>query len=138
MITSEAEARKRYKHVEKEADEWNRIIGVRRLKPSEQSKLIGMTAELSGFDIVNLKDDEGTEKEMQSPHRGPLMIAAAVCEITSAEGEVARLLFPRNRAELDSVYDRLDIPGLQAATRAMVRLVESDKTEGTVLDEAKK
>ena len=40
MITSEAEAKERYKQIEREADDWNRIIGVRRLRPSEVSKLI--------------------------------------------------------------------------------------------------
>ncbi len=38
----------RYQTVEKEADGFGRLIGVRRLKPSEQTKLAGMTADLTG------------------------------------------------------------------------------------------
>jgi hypothetical protein len=121
MITNEAEALARYKHVEKEADSLGRIIGVRRLRPSEQTKLVGMTQDLSGFDMTIATDAEGEKEEFAVPHRGPLLITAAVCEINDV-----KIPFPKNRAELDAIYDRLDVPGLRAAVTAMTRLSAAD------------
>jgi hypothetical protein len=107
----------RYSQVEKEADAFGRLIGVRRLKPSEQTKLAGMTADLTGSDeIVN---DEG--KKVMIAHRTPLVLAAAVCRI-----DESHIPFPRNRGELDAIYDRLDIEGLTAAGKAMGRLAETE------------
>jgi hypothetical protein len=107
----------RYSQVEKEADAFGRLIGVRRLKPSEQTKLAGMTADLTGSDeIVN---DEG--KKVMIAHRTPLVLAAAVCRI-----DESHIPFPRNRGELDAIYDRLDIEGLTAAGKAMGRLAENE------------
>jgi hypothetical protein len=42
----------RYKAVEKEADAFGRVIGVRRLKPSEQTAVAGFCSDLSGYDEV--------------------------------------------------------------------------------------
>jgi hypothetical protein len=103
----------RYNTVEKEADQFGRVIGVRRLKPSEQTKLAGMTADISGHDEAT-----GPEGAMVNvSHRLPLMITASVCLIDDA-----RIPFPRNAGELYAMYDRLDAEGLAAASKAMVRL----------------
>ena len=96
-----------------------RIIGVRRLKPSEQAKLQGMTADLTGYDEG--KDESGTV--VQIPHRLPLFVAASVREITSLDGNTVHVAFPRSRAELDAVYDRLDKEGIEAAQRAFAKLI---------------
>lgn len=103
----------RYKAVEKEADKLGRLIGVRRLKPSEQTKVAGYCAELTGHDEVTGSDGN----KVQIPHRIPLLIAAAVCLIDDSH-----IPFPRNRGELDAVYDRLDAEGLTAAGAALARL----------------
>jgi hypothetical protein len=107
----------RYQKVETETDAMGRAIGVRRLKPSEQTKVAGYCADLTGYDEVVAPD--GTK--VQIPHRMPLLIAAAVCKINEDP-----IPFPRNRAELDSIYDRLDQEGLAAAGAAVARLSESD------------
>jgi hypothetical protein len=113
-MTTESEAKlARYNTIEKEADDFGRVIGVRRLKPSEQTKVAGMTADLTGHEeALNPEGDK-----VQVSHRLPLMIAAAVCMIDDA-----RIPFARNRGELDAMYDRLDVEGLAAAGRALVRL----------------
>lgn len=118
----------RYKAVEKQADSLGRIIGVRRLKPSEQTKVAGFCADLPGYDEVTAPD--GTM--MRVPHRMPLLIAAAVCLINDSP-----IPFPRNRAELDSIYDRLDAEGLAAAGAGVAKLAEQESTVEQPLDEAK-
>lgn len=108
----------RYNQIEKEADGVGRLIGVRRLKPSEQTKLSGMTSELTGYDrVVNEKGEQ-----VDVPHRAPLMLASSVCLIVDEAGVEVRIPFPANRAELDAIYDRLDIEGLIAAGKATERL----------------
>lgn len=103
----------RYSEIAKEADQLDRVIGVRRLKPSEQTKVAGMTAELSGYD--EMTNDKGVK--VQIPHRMPLLLAAAVCMIDDAH-----IPFPRNRGELDAIFDRLDKEGIAAAGKAWVKL----------------
>lgn len=110
----------RYKRVEKEADDLGRLIGVRRLKPSEQAKVSGYTADLTGSDAVVGPNGE----KFQVPHRLPLMIAAAVCMIDDD-----MIPFPRSRAELDSIYDRLDEEGVTAAGAAISRLQADESTD---------
>lgn len=113
-MPTESEAKlARYSETVKEADEFGRLIGVRRLKPSEQTKIAGMTAELFGYD--EMLDSTGDKHQVS--HRMPLMLAAAVCMIDDA-----LIPFPRNRGELDAIYDRLDEEGLKAAGKAWVRL----------------
>lgn len=97
----------RYSKIEKIADDFGRLIGVRRLKPSEQTRIAGMTADLVGSDEVI---DPNTGAVVKVSHRLPLMIAAAVCEIDGNP-----IPFPKTRGELDSIYDRLDTEGLTAA-----------------------
>jgi len=117
-VTTESEIKlARYSAVEREADALGRVIGVHRLKPSQQTKLVGMTQDLPGFDIADIIDEDGSIRKIKVPHRGPLLIAAAVCEINEA-----KIPFPANRGELDSIYDRLDIEGLQAAVKALTKL----------------
>lgn len=120
-MTTESEVKlARYSEVVKEADSLGRVIGVRRLKPSEQTKIAGMTSELAGYD--QLLNPKGVM--VQIPHRMPLILAASVCQI-----DEAYIPFPRNRGELDAVYDRLDVEGLEAAGKAMITLNPPDNEE---------
>ena len=107
----------RYTKVVKKADKVGRVIGVRRLKPSEQTRLAGMTAELTGYDEIGKNPDTG--EAYRVPHRMPLMIAAAVCLIDEAV-----IPFPRNRGELDAIFDRLDVEGLEAAGEGVKELAD--------------
>jgi hypothetical protein len=118
----------RYRQIEREADEFGRIIGVRRLKPSEQTKLQGMTSDLTGFD--ESEDVDGNKVAI--PHRMPLMVAAAVCELDNHP-----IPFPKTRGELDAMFDRLDREGLVAAVRALGRLGETTDQVDDPLDAAK-
>lgn len=114
----------RYSEIAKVPDELGRVIGVRRLKPSEQTKVAGYSGELTGYD--ELTNTAGNK--VQIPHRMPLLLAAAVCMIDDAH-----IPFPRNRGELDAIYDRLDKEGIRAAGEAMIKLnpeLETDD-EGT-------
>jgi hypothetical protein len=114
----------RYREIEREADVFGRIIGVRRLKPSEQTKIDGFTPELSGHNILEFDvfDDDGKptgEKRKQYiSHRSPMIFAASVCEIDHHP-----LVFPRSRQELDANYDMLDGEGIAAAAVALARLM---------------
>jgi hypothetical protein len=117
----------RYTTVKKVPDDFGRVIGVRRLKPSEQAKISGMTADLTGADEAI----DANGQKMLVPHRMPLMVAAAVCEIDGSP-----VPFPRNRGELDAIYDRLDVEGLGAAARAMAELTSAE-VAGSPLEEAK-
>lgn len=118
----------RYKQVEKEADDFGRLIGVRRLKPSEQSRLQGMIADVVGFDEI----ETDTGARIPIPHKVPLMLAASVCMIDDVH-----VTFPKNRAELDAIFDRLDREGVEAAGKAGVRLNETDPSAAISKEEAK-
>ncbi|WP_024517072.1 hypothetical protein [Bradyrhizobium sp. Tv2a-2] len=129
MQLTESEIRlQRYKQVEREADAWGRVIGVRRLKPSEQTKAASFTADVTGYDEVTT--EQGLK--LAIPHRTPLMVVASVCEIDGAQ-----IPFPRSRAELDAMYDRLDEEGLAAASRAVAKLQADALSAGDVKEEAK-
>jgi hypothetical protein len=118
-MPTESEAKlARYNTIEREADEWGRVIGVRRLKPSEQAKVSGMTSDLKGFEEVRNLDKPG--ETISIPHSTRHFIAAAVCELDQAP-----IPFPRSRGELDAILDRLDNEGIQAATTALVRLSDT-------------
>lgn len=122
----------RYSQVEKETDAWGRVIGVRRLKPSEQSRVAAMTSDLSGSDEAF--DDKG--EKILVPRRAPLVIVASVCLIHDENGPTP-IPFPSNRRELDAMFDRLDVEGLEAAAVAAGRLSEADKSkDGTEDDKA--
>lgn len=121
----------RYKEIEREVDAFGRIIGVRRLKPSEQTKLDGLSPELSGSNVieVDVYDDEGKptgeKKKHYISHRAPLVLAASVCEIDRVP-----MPFPRTRAELDATFDMLDNEGIAAASMALAKLI--NRTEFTL------
>jgi hypothetical protein len=124
-MTTATEARlARYKQVEREADEFGRIIGVRRLKPSEMGKLTGYTSDIAGFDEHTRED--GTVVKVD--RRTPYMVIAMICEVDGTH-----IPFARNRGELDSMYDSMDQEGLVAASKAVGRLtidaVENPKEE---------
>lgn len=112
----------RYSQKEKEVDKFDRIIVVRRLKPSERLKVSGMAADnFSGGDKI--KNAEGEDYEV--PHVLGLIVAASVCQI-----DEMHIPFPRNIGELMAIYDRLDIEGIEAAGKAMMRLMATE----TVID----
>jgi len=122
----------RYNQIEKEADGFGRVIGDRRLKPSEQTRLIGMTNDLTGHEIVPVTDEETKAvSNAEVSHRSPLMLAASVCLINEDP-----ITFPRSRGELDAIFDRLDVEGLTAAAVAMGRLNETELV-GSPRDAAK-
>ena len=123
-MTTESEIKlARYSTVEREEDAFGRLIGVRRLKPSELAKATGMTEDLGGSEEMPERDENGnlTGNTITIPSRLPLQVAAAVCEI-----DQIKIPFPRNRGELDAIYDRLDKEGMDAASKAFVRLMQSD------------
>ncbi len=115
----------RYGKVEKNADALGRVIGVRRLKPSEQARITEFTAGLSGTEEVTTPD--GTK--LSAPLRLPLVLAASVCEIDGMP-----IPFPRNRAELDAIYDRLDAEGLAAASVGVAKLQTVDTGPETLAE----
>ena len=113
--SQEIEARAaKYARVEKVADALGRIIGVRRLKPSQ---------------LVRVQEFGRGPDGMTS---GALMVAAAVCSIDEAV-----ILFPKSREELDGTLDSLDEEGMKAALDALGRFDVSEKDEsGQVKSEA--
>jgi hypothetical protein len=126
----ELELRKaRYSKVERETDEMGRVIGVRRLKLSEQTRLTAMTPDLGGVDEIPNPAIPGSTTLV--PQRAQYFIVAMVCEINGSH-----IPFARTRGELDSVMDRLDTEGLKAASDASLRLIVGDD-EGTPLEKAK-
>ena len=129
--TQSEEILQRYRHIEREPDSRGRIIGIRRLRPSEQSKIVGITPDLGGFDLLPNTEDE-TKPAARFSHRLPLMMAASVCEIDGNP-----IPFPRNRAELDLIYDQLDGEGLEAIMRAATRLGETHIAEAARREAAK-
>ena len=117
----------KYNRIERVSDSLGRVIGVRRLKPSQQLKVEEYSSDLTGSQSFV---DEDTGKTVEVPRRTILFYAAAVCEIDETP-----IPFPKNRGELDSVLDMLDDEGLTAVSAALVKLAsvkpegESDKDE---------
>lgn len=133
-MTPSEEFTERYKTIKTRPDELGRVIGVRRLKPSQQVKISEMTPQLEGE--TEMAGAEG--RTIKIPRRSLPMVAAAVCQIDGA-----MIPFPRTRAELDAIMDRLDEEGLLAAVQAYGELVPSAKSddgegEKDVIDDAKK
>jgi hypothetical protein len=127
-MTESEKYQERYTRREKEADSRGRVIAVRRLKLSEIGKVNGWTPELTGFDEITNERGE----TIKIPHRWSYAIAAAVCEIDNVQ-----VPFARSRGELDAIYDRLDIEGLAAAGKALVRLNEGEAPPLPPQEEAK-
>lgn len=115
----------RYSKRETEADKLGRLITVRRLRPSEEMRVNSYTADLTGkesFDRPQGGNGINTgPAKIEISHRMPLMVAASVCEISGVH-----IPFPNNRAELDSIYDRLDKEGIDAAIAATIRLSKEE------------
>jgi hypothetical protein len=111
---SRDEAMKRYAKVERETDEFGRVIGVRRLRPSQQTRVEEFTPLLEG----NRMDEDGKGGVVAVPRRVPMVVAAAVCEIDGNP-----VPFPKTRADLDATLDLLDVEGLTAANLAYMRLL---------------
>jgi hypothetical protein len=132
-MTPSEERINRYIEIAREADAVGRLIGVKRLKISQQLKIEEMTPALDGSATLTTPDGQ----EMKIPRRSIPMIAAAVCEIDNVP-----IPFPRTRGELDAMMDRLDSEGFAAAAAAFGKLNPTElNVEGEVLsgdDVAKK
>lgn len=102
MSTASEEILARYRTVEREADSFGRVIGVKRLNPAQQLKVMELT---------------NSENEAV---RTALFAAACVCEIDERP-----VSFPKNRGEIDSVIATLDQEGLTAVGIALNRLLGS-------------
>lgn len=126
-MSASEEITQRYNKVERELDALGRTIGVKRLKPSQQIKLQGMTPDLDG---ESEQVDKASGKTIAVSNRAPAFIAASVVEIDGAP-----IPFPKTRAELDSMLDALDSEGLEAAATAMARLMGGEEQGG--IDAAK-
>jgi hypothetical protein len=112
--------KERYSRIERASDSLGRMIGVRRLKPSQQLRIQEMAPGLDGSLSVTAETKDGVQ-QIEIPRNSPLIIAASVCEIDSTP-----IPFPKNRAELDSVLDRLDNEGIEAAGRALGAMAMDD------------
>ena len=126
----------RYARVERHADAFGRVIGVRKLKISQQTKVSEFTPGLEGISEVNMIDEDGRERPVQIARRTQMLIAAAVCEIDGMS-----IPFARSRGELDAIADRLDEEGLVAAMVAYARFkppVAEGEEAPDAIDEAKK
>jgi hypothetical protein len=116
-------------------DTFGRLIGVKRLKPSQQLKLEEMSPNLSGTTTIVVNSETGETAEI--PKRMPLLFAASVCEMDQRP-----LTFPKTRGELDSVLDMLDEEGIAAVAEAFGKIAmksvgpEGDATQD-VVDAAK-
>jgi hypothetical protein len=137
-MTPSEEFTARYSKVERQADALGRLIGCRRLRPSQQTKISEMTPGLSGDDEVTVLDEKtGAEVVMKTPRRLQMTVAASVCEIDNIP-----IPFARNRGELDSIFDKLDREGMNAAMEAFFRLLpkreSDDEGAGDSTDDAKK
>ena len=115
--------RARYAYVEREQDKLGRMIGVRRLRLSERTRLTAMTPDLGCMD--EMQDPNLPGATMLVPQRAQYYIVAMVCQINDAH-----ISFPRNRGELDAILDRLDQEGMEAASAAVNRLLAQDDEDG--------
>ena len=103
----------KYDRIEREADALGRVLGVKRLKPSEQARLQELTT-MRGDDLA------------------PFAVAAAVREIDDVP-----VPFPKSRGELDAMLDSLDAEGLTAAITALNRLMTEEEPAEGVIEAAK-
>ena len=130
-MTPSEEIIERYKRIEREADALGRVIGVKRLKISQQTKVSELTPGLEGMAEVELPTGV-----VSVSRRAQMLIAAAVCFIDEQP-----IPFAKTRGELDAIADRLDEEGLVAAMVAYARL-SPKKAEGeadeSAVEQAKK
>lgn len=137
-MTPSEEFVQRYTKIEREADSLGRLIGVRRLKPSQQARITEMTPGLDGETEMKVLDEAtGQEKTISISRRLQITLAAAVCEMDNNP-----IPFPKTRGELDAIYDRLDREGIEATMIAYGRLFPAkaaeDEEAGDPMAEAKK
>lgn len=141
-MTPSEEIIQRYARIERAADSFGRLIGVRKLKVSQQTKVSEWTPGLDGVTEIVLPSDPKTgepERTVSIARRAQMLVVASVCEIDSIMRP-----FPRNRGELDALADALDEEGLVAAMTAYARFAppkpaESEGEEGeSAIDLAKK
>lgn len=124
MVTKSEDilARKaKYDRIERVTDKTGRVIGVHRLKPSQQLRIQELAPGLDGMTTMT---DESTGKTISVPKITPLAIAASVAEIDGSP-----FPFPRSRGELDMMIDVLDDEGLTAAAAGLANL-SSDDSDG--------
>lgn len=135
-MTPSEEFINRYARVEREADAIGRIVGVRKLRISQQTRVSEMTPGLEGESEVVMSDESGSPKTVRIARRTQMLIAAAVVEIDGIN-----IIFPRSRGDLDAIADKLDEEGLVAAMIAYARF-QPKPAEGeeapSAIDEAKK
>lgn len=112
MITSEDIAN-RYKKIERESDALGRVIGVRKLRLSQQIRVDDLAPANDRHDIP--------------------LLAASVCEIDGIP-----IPFPNSRGELDAIIDRLDGEGMAAARIAWQKLFGAKDATESDADRAKK
>lgn len=118
-MTTKAEFESRYNTVQRTVDPLGRSIGVKRLRPSQALKIVGMTPDLEGI-TMKMPRSDGTLIDV--PYRSQAIIAASVAEVDGAP-----IPFPKTRAELDAIMDSLDTEGLNAAGEAMALLMVGDE-----------
>ena len=134
MMTASQEIlarQERYNRIERATDSTGRMIGVRRLKPSQQLRVQEMAPGLDGAVSVTVESADGN-RVIEIPRNSPLVIAASVCEIDSSP-----IPFAKSRAELDAILDRLDTEGLAAAGEALAKFAEENVTIDEVKEAAK-
>lgn len=125
--------RAKYDRVERVVDELGRTIGVKILKPSQQIRVQEFAPTLEGTTTVVDEDRDSPTfgKSYEVPKTSPLIMAASVVEIDDIPCS-----FPKNRAELDAILDRLDGEGLAAVSEGLARF--APKQEGPMSDDASK
>ena len=135
-MTPSEEIVKRYSRIEKAADELGRVIGVHRLKVSQQAKVAEMTPQLDGESEIKTTLPDGSEKTFRIARRGVLMVAASVCEIDGIP-----IPFAKTRFELDAIADALDQEGLAAAMKALEKfnpkVAEGEEAPDAIADAKK-
>ena len=127
-MTPSEEILSRYSRVEREADALGRIIGVKRLRVSQQTAVSEMTPGLEGMAEIELPD-----RTVRIARRAQMLIAACVCEI-----DEHKIPFPKTRQELDAIADRLDEEGIVAAMVAYSRVNGAQKDQEGTIEAAKK
>ena len=120
-MTPSEELTSRYTRIEREADALGRVIGVRRLKVSQQVKVSEMTPSLEGNTEMTSEDG----RSVRISRRSLPVVAASVCEIDGT-----MIPFARTRGELDAIMDRLDEEGLVAAVIAYSRFAPQPEANG--------
>jgi hypothetical protein len=97
-MTPSEEFAQRYSRIEREADAFGRIVGVKRLRPSQQTRISEMTPGLDGDAEMSVLDETDAEVTMKIPRRLQMNVAAAVCEIDNTP-----IPFAKTRGELAQI-----------------------------------